>query len=581
MFKAIYKFFHAHYHKRYHGIYRHAKKLFVFDLALLGMAFVMLIASIFFFFWKPSIAGQIDLTFSFGSERIESGDEIHLTINFKNRSKKNLDQAVMGVHMPPGFVIDRIKTPESIFSANSTFNLGKIETGGAGQVEIYGTIYGEPNKEEKVSAFLTYLPDGANAKDQKTGSALFRPAGSVLEAELSMASTSFPGRELPVNIILKNTGSKPLENIFIEPPVGSKFADEKLLKNIYLTPGETKAIAGALTAPDKSGEYTENFEISVMVNNTPIKQVALEKKLAVFYPEMKSGIRLTEQMAFADGGDTLPIRVYWNNSSAYSLKNIRLRITPTPGIVDLKATARANNMTVEGNDLIADKKTRTALTDGSPGSSDEFVINVKLLSFFKTEGQTQLEIKIKAEAELSDVPGQKFVVESGETARLPLSTQISWNIRPVYYTNDGDQLGRGPLPPTVGETTKYWILVEISNGVNAIAENSLKLTLGDGVEFTGKQSVSIGPELKHDQTNNIVSWNYNLAPAGGSIGLNFEVAVTPNSSQVGKKIALIKSAAYSAKDDVVGKSLNLTRGIIDNALTDDDQGSAAKPEVVE
>ncbi len=579
MMKTIYKFLHSHYHKRYHGIYKHAKKLFVFDLALLGLALVMLCSSIFFFFWKPTITSEIDLTFSFGTERLQSGDEIRLTIDYKNRSKKNLNQAVMGVHLPVGFVVDRSKTSEDIFSSNSTFNLDKIEAGGAGQVEIYGLIFAEPNMDEKITAYLSYLPEGSKTKEQKIGAALFRPAGTILSAEITMASTSFPGRELPVNLILKNNGAQPIQNISIVPPAENKFADENVLKNIYLAPGETKAIAGVIIAPDNSGEYTESFDILVTVNNTPIRQATLERKLSVFYPEIKSGVHLLEQKAFADGGDTLPVRVYWNNSSAYSLKNIRLRITPTPGIVDLKATANANNLTVEGNSLIADKKTRTALADGSSGSSDEFVINLKLLSFFKAAGLTQLEIKIQSEAELADVPDQKFIVEGSETVRLPLATQISWNIHPVYYTNDGDQLGRGPLPPTVGEITKYWIFVEISNGTNAIAGNSFNLKLADGVEFTGKQSVTIGPELKYDQTGNNVSWSYNLVPASGDIGLYFEVAVNPSASQIGKKITLIKSASYNAKDDTVGKELNLSRGAVDNTLTNYDRGSDVRPEV--
>lgn len=579
MFKRIYNLFKAHYHKRYRGIYRHAKKLFVFDLGLLGLAFFMLGASFFFFFWRPSLAGQIDLSFSFGNERIRSGDEILITIGYKNKSKKSLGDAILGVHLPPGFIIDREKTSENIFSSNSTFNLGKIDAGGAGQVEIYGTVFAEPGKDEKVTALLSYLPEDKKSREQKIGAAIYRPVVSVLSAEVFVASTSFPGRDLPVNVILRNNGTKMLDNISITPPVGQKFADESMIKKISISAGESKTIAGVIKSPDKPGEYAAQFSVNITANNIVIKQADLEKKIAIFYPEMKSGLKLTKTVAFADGGDALTVRVYWNNSSAHNLKNIRLRISPTPGVVDLKASARANNMAIDSNDLIIDKKTRTALADGSPGNSDEFETTLILLPFFKTNNLTQLEIKIGAEAELEDVPGQKFVVESSEAVRLPLATQLRWQIKPVYYTSDGDQLGRGPLPPTVDETTKYWILVEISNGVNAIANNAFKLILGDGVEFTGKQSVTIGPELKYDKTINSVTWNYNLAPAFGDIGLYFEVAVKPTSAQVGKKITLVKSAGYSAKDDAVGKALNLSHGAINNTLSDDDQGSAARPEV--
>ena len=39
----MYTFLKNHYHTRYHGVYQHAKKLFIFDLALLGLALVMMV----------------------------------------------------------------------------------------------------------------------------------------------------------------------------------------------------------------------------------------------------------------------------------------------------------------------------------------------------------------------------------------------------------------------------------------------------------------------------------------------------------------------------------------------------------
>ncbi len=75
------KFLRSHYHKRYHGVYQHAKKLFAFDLALLAFAFLMLGSSIFFFFWKPGLTGLIDVSISLGNERIKSGDEVRPTVD--------------------------------------------------------------------------------------------------------------------------------------------------------------------------------------------------------------------------------------------------------------------------------------------------------------------------------------------------------------------------------------------------------------------------------------------------------------------------------------------------------------------
>lgn len=579
MLNGIYNFFGKHYRTRYHGIYRHAKKLFIFDLALLGLGLAMIAFGAFFFFWKPTIADLIDLNFSYGAERILTGDEMKLTIEYHNRSKDRLENAIMAVRLPQGFVVDRAKTPENIFSAQSTANIGAIEPGATGRIEIYGSIFATPNTDEKITAFLTYRPENKSSSEQKIGAVIFHTAGATISAELTCPTTSFPGRDMPALLILKNNGSTVLSGLSVDSGQSESFADPVKLRDITIQPGESLKIDGLIRAPAIAGTSSLQMHVNITVNGQPISILNINKELAVFYPEIKSGLRSLFDGKYADGGDTIPVRVYWQNASDYTIKNSRLRFIFTAGTVDLKATARANNLTIEGQDLIADKKTRTALASGASGASDEFEIKIKLLSFFRTDNQSQIEIKVKAEAELSDVGGQKFVSESTESVKLPLATQLTWQVYPIYYTVDGDQLGRGPLPPAVGETTKYWIFVEIGNSVNPIAKNSFIATLADGVEFTGKQSVTIGPELIYNSSAKTLSWAYNLSPAFGKIGLYFEVAATPNAGQAGKKIQLIKNASYTAVDDVTNKNLTLSHGSLDNTLSDDDQGSAAPPEV--
>ncbi len=580
MHKAIYKFFHHHYHSRYHGKYRQAEKLFVFDLVLLFCSIILLGASLFFFFWKPTITDLIDIEFSFGAnERLLSGHEMTLTVGYKNRSKHYLDAVVLALHLPKGFIIDRSKTPESVFSNENTQVIGKIAPGASGKVEISGIIFAEPNVEEKISAFLSYRPENKNNKEQKISAAFFKTVGSTLLPEIRISSTTLPGHEMPITLALKNTGQTTLTNFSLKSEAKYNFTKNEELQNITLSPGETKAFAGSLTAPNETGSHSLRFNFDILVNNETIRFQTLEKEINVISPTISTGLKSVFTNSFADANDTVPVRLYWNNSGQYTLKNVRLRISTTPGVVDLRATAAQNRLKLENGELIADKTTRSSLSSSAPGSSDEFVINLKLLSFFRTDDHGQLEIQIVSEAELPEMPDQKFSQTSSEIVRLPLATQIGWKIRPVYYTEGGDQLGRGPLPPIIGDTTKYWIFIEIENGVNAIVNNNFSAILGDGVEFTGKQSVSVGSEMTYNKSSNIMSWDHGYAADLSNIGLYFEVAVKPTMAQLGKKIVLVKSINFTADDDITGKKLQLIRGELDNSLSDEDQGSAAKPEV--
>ena len=62
MFKATYRLFHRHYHQRYHGVYRNAKKLFIFDLILLGGALAMLSIGLILLFWRPDTTDLVDIS---------------------------------------------------------------------------------------------------------------------------------------------------------------------------------------------------------------------------------------------------------------------------------------------------------------------------------------------------------------------------------------------------------------------------------------------------------------------------------------------------------------------------------------
>lgn len=569
------KFFKHHYHTRYRGIYRHAKKLFVFDLALLALALTMLVSSLVFFFWKPGVTDFVDINFAFNEARIVNGGKITLTVNYLNRSKVTLEDVILAVHLPGGFVVDRSLTPESVFPDSSAVAVDKLIPGQTGSLTIHGRIYGEPDVNEKITAFLTYRQENKKVNEQKIGASFFRPAGSVLTIASDLPDNAFAGKELPVNFSLKNTGDAKLENLSLSTE-NISVSDINNLKNFSLAPGETKTLAGSVTMPTKDNGFFQ-LRVYVAIDNTPITLTVFQKTVQSIKPEISFGLNSRFNKDYVDASDLIPVRVYWNNSGQFELKNIKLKISGGQGVIDMAATARENKLSLENGQLIITQSNRTALADGRPGSSDEFEIKMVALPFFQTK-DTQLELRVSNEAEVAEIPGQKFFSQSGEMVRLPLATQIAWKIRPVYYTKDNDQLGRGPLPPQVGETTKYWIFVEMQNGVNAITDNNFNLTLGDGVEFTGKQSVSIGSEIQNK--NSSMLWSHNLAPAHGTIGLYFEVAVTPASSQIGKKITLIKSASYTAKDNVTGKELILSSGSVDNTLANDDRGSKAGAVVV-
>ncbi len=565
-----------HYYERYHGTYQHAKKLFAFDLALFLSAIVLFVSTIFLLTWNPGLTDLIDMSVSVGNERIKSGEEIRLNVDFKNKSKFKLNNISLGLHLPEGFIIDRKKTPENIFSNNSTFPaIKELEAGATGQAEIYGRFWSELNKETKFIANLSYQPENSPGREQKLASFSARIPDSVLISELTITTSTLPNIPLKFIYTIKNSGDREINNIFITNNWNENIMDKKETINITLLPGSTKIINGQLLTPNKPGIFPFTLTPQIPANNHLIPQKPITTNLEVLAPQIISSARLLQSLAYAEPGTIIPLEIKWENKSSFKLQNITLHLTSNlSGAVDWRKTAQENNARAEENGIFFDSGSRTNLNDGNLNSADTFNVKIYLLPKFNlpTIDQAYLEIYPVTKAKITQISDQEFSQE-GVHIKIPLATEVDFNnIETRYYTSEGDQLGRGPLPPQVGKTTKYWVFVKIINTTNDINEVIFNTSLPGHVTFTGKQSASIGPSLDYNNTNRAISWRYGSLPANSQTGLYFEVSVTPPASEIGKNIQLTDSLYLSATDSFTGKKFELSHQPLNNVLKTNDAG---------
>lgn len=142
-----------------------------------------------------------------------------------------------------------------------------------------------------------------------------------------------------------------------------------------------------------------------------------------------------------------------------------------------------------------------------------------------------------------------------------------------YYTDEGDRLGHGPVPPQNNTTTRYWVFIEVKNLTLPARAAAFSAVLAPGVEFTGKQSVTLGAPIVYGAADGILRWQHANLPTDGRLGLYFEVAVNPTPEQVGKDIAILKNIKFSATDNATGKLFDLSAPNLTNQLPASDQGA--------
>ena len=159
-----------------------------------------------------------------------------------------------------------------------------------------------------------------------------------------------------------------------------------------------------------------------------------------------------------------------------------------------------------------------------------------------------------------------------ESPPLAIGTQILINAELRYYTNEGDQLGRGSLPPQVGKETKYWTLINIQNTTSKIQNVTLKATLPKYVVWTDKTSVSHGQDVVFDPSNRLISWNTSSLNPHETAGVYFELAVTPSPDQIGTTPVLLNNISVTGYDIYTSEQVTRISPNLDISLQTDRVG---------
>ncbi len=571
MLKTVHHVLKRHYHNKYHQVYHHAKKLFIFDIILVILSAVFLVAGLFFFFWKPNITELIDLSLSIGNNRIKSGDKIVLTVRYANHSKERLEKTTLAFKLPAGFVLDPQNLPTD-FQKNSTFEINTLEPGASGEIQLTGRLWGEINQPEKILGVLAYHPGSEPTIEQKLTPLIINLPDSILSGTLDMATTTFPNQKIPFTYRITNSSDLTIQNLHFKATADTPIKLTTSSTVFSLNPGESKVFSGEITTK-KTPAFSLTTLTQIDILNMSFVQNSLHQTVGILVPTINTTLKINKGTEYLEPNQTFPVVLDWKNNSSLQLKNIQLKISNRLGLINLTATAKANNLKTDGTALIIDKTNHPTFALSLPGSGDSIPLNITLISKFgkKIPEDTKnflLESVITTEVE--KVNGQTYT-QTGDSLSLPLATELNLDAQVRYYTPEGDQLGRGPLPPKVGQITKYWVFARVLNTINSVNNIHFAATLAPNITFTGKQSVTIGPSLR--QIGNKIVWDYAELPAFSETGLFFEVSAQPTEKNIGQALPLIENITVSATDPNVNKELKDTRGLLNNTLSANDLGS--------
>jgi len=577
-------FLELHYKRTYHLQFRHARKLFLFDMSLIGVVITMFVAWLGWSMYNPTVTDLVYLTISPSKDRILSGEYVTYTVRYLNESEVRLHETKLKIHIPEGFVIDRTDPVHGFSRADTVFDIGVVESGGSGKVSVSGWVYGVPQVEDQVHAQISYQQDGKSYSEEKTSPHITFLRGSLLESVLEIEAVVVEGAEVPFVVKIKNTGIDPLLDISLNlAPFGSvgtivgvSSTRGTVTPEVWtlsgLLAGESAEIRGTLRVnTHENAEQMIELSPSLTVRDVIIPQTTIQHKVRIAEPRVQVRVAWEDEDMKARPGETVRATIEIHNTGSVSLSGSTIEIPLSRSLVNLAEAARVNMGSVSHNTLVISQKGHASLGLLEPG--ERRVVGILLPIADVPDGGTNLVLEptVRVKAPVSHMEN-RVVEANASLSPLQVGTQVVFSAEVRYYTAEGDQLGRGPLPPEVGKETKYAVLFTIRNTTSNVNKGVLSAKLPSGVTWTGKTSVTHGAVPEYIASTREIRWNIGTIPAHATAGLFAEISVIPREDERGKLLNILESGILNVFDTYLGYTMTRSVGSLDNSLQTDSVG---------
>lgn len=565
------------YHKHYHPRHKHGGKHLIADI-FLALSVVALVAFnvYLFFFAAPGLQEKVAMTIGVTPETLKSGERVLLTVDYENKSDAVLRDAKLSI-LCPCDASPLVAEPAAQYDpVTHTFSLGDINSHGNGSVRFSWTFFGTVGEMQHFAAALSYGTDLATRRETKSVVHRAPVNDSVVRTALDMPAFFVHEGTSPFAITVTNTGAQGFDSILLRPSWSEAFeaveADTPFNDGAFraplLLPGQTHTIRGIMRYHGR-GEQEATFSVATFLNaDRPVLQREEQYTARIFYPKFVA-TPPANNAALLTLGVPFTLSFDYENGESEDVVDVSLALDPPSDVFpltpDTASLTQQNKITNPSLALIRTKAkgvftftlpTRTSVHqqalfhDGDPVIFIPYVLSYRLASAPQNVVRLEREMHVKINSDLAiDAFGR-------------------------YYTPEGDQLGRGSLPPRVEETTRYWVFVPVTNSISDVENMVVTMQLGSAVEWTKKSSVTLGDPLSYDERARTITWRLPRVTkySGGEypdVGAAVELALTPGPEDVGKEMILVESVSARGRDTFTGTTIERTAGAVTTNLVVD------------
>ena len=547
---------------------RRKNRIFIILVVAIIIALGLLIW--FIFNREPNFTGDRVSFDIVGSRNIQSGGLVEYRILYENLEGTSLKDVEITMIYPDGFTYESSsEKPEN--GEGNKWKIRKISPGDKEEITISGKLCGNPDDIKNIKALFDYTPSGVASSYQEEAEI----GTKVLKTSLAITS-SFPKLvsqedSLSYSIKIKNEEKFNISNlrVKIEHPSNFEFvnaspgpsSDNKVWNFSEIAAGEEKEIK---LEHKVIGELEEKKDLTVEAgvfdqNGTYYKQKEeiFNSKISKIDIDLKYSVNKKETVSI-DPGKELNFNIHYKNTGTETLPDAGVEVEISKEFLEEKSIKVEGGRYSDGK-INWDSSNASALKSIKKGKGGDLKFSAKIKKNIDSESVQDPVFKSKANFTSSNSETRVDIKRDSNEIEIKVNSLVKLESIGRFYDFDNKKIGSGPIPPKVGETTKYRVYLFISNTTNEIFDGKVEISLPKHVSWTGVKEVEVG---NLSFINKKLIWDIgkidrNLVSEDARIEANFEVGITPNKDQVDKLVTLVNKTVFTGKDRHTDKAVKI------------------------
>ncbi len=552
---------------------------------------------IFFKGYSGLSSGSLKLEIK-GSEQVTIGQETEYIVNYSNDQDVPLDAVHIRINFPADFILtESIPTKQS---EGMDWNIGSLAVEQSGSISIKGRFTGALGTVSAVQAIATYAFSKKSDNSEILATQKLVYSQSVLDGNVFVPEKAIPGDKIKIVYFIKNNSTQDFSGLEARISLPQGFTSDDALNTTTTAQGKIQIIKISLLPASGSVQLSISGTFSAGLGGQAHFQAqagmvgadgrfmmaqSAQADLPVLAGDLsiKLVINGSDQIERSAAlGEILQGSIGFENTSDESLKNIKLRlqldainpldgsVLPNVNVVDWKSVQSATSSKLENKSVVWGFDKIKDLQELTPHQSGNFEFSAPIVTQISATGTLAVRVTVFAEIEsIGNLKMNRKIQLTPFVFKLKSDAALQSEAR--YYSEEGAPLGKGPLPPRIGQATEYRIIWSLHKSAHALKDVKVTTILPQRANFVRMATGTAG-ELSFNPANRSISWNLNRMPADiDDAEMQFDIELVPGASDDGRFVDLTSAINFQATDDDIKDTIVKSLKALNTDLQNDEQ----------